>query len=144
MEFDQNVAQKLSGPHKASPFKGVKLTGNNNFDIFVYEREFKATEKIPYSRRNVYENFLVSFVQAALVGAALEKLSLKNLWEPGELFEIATSVQFFNDFRAYLSHASISSTLMNKAASLIKFVDQALEFYTLHPRYPEDQIVNSG
>ncbi len=80
MEVEEQVAQTLSWLHKASRFKGMKLTKNNNSDVFVNDREFKTTEKTPRSRRNV-SKFSWSVMVRRTCWRGAKKIALEGFLE---------------------------------------------------------------
>lgn len=142
MEQDQKLLRLMTGQERASSYTGVKVTETNNSDIeFVFNRAFKSKSR---SGTQTYSNFLTCIGQLARAGIALRKLSLPNLWKPGELFKIADNSAFFELFINHFSSTSTPTTLANKAAQLIKFVNFPMSYWGIHPRYPRNAERNNA
>lgn len=109
---------------------------------YIYKTEYRGRSLGDRPPQDTYYNFAICIGQVARAGIAHKKLSLENLWRPGELFQIAGNLQFFNMFVNHFANASTPATVMNKEAQLIKFIDNAMDYWDNCPRYPEDQIAN--
>ncbi len=144
LEVDQEIVQLANGDYRAEAYPGIRVSEMNNSDIkYKYTIAFKPRHPGDRSRQKTYENFLTCMGQMARAGIALKKLSVHNLWKPGELFKIADNTSFFHLFVGHFSHTSPPTTVGNKEAQLGKFIQFAIRYFGAHPKYPEDPIKNN-
>jgi len=141
LRVPQTVKTTASGVVRASSYHGVKVNETNNSDIrFCYRNEFGGRNSRTKDRTESYYNFCLCLGQIARAGIALEKLSKKSLWRPGAFFRIADNIKFFELFVNHFSTSSTPTTLMNKHAQLLKFVNCAISYWDQNPKYSGDDL----
>ena len=127
----------VNGMARAMAYKGLNVHENNNLDVaYCFRNSFNSCKSD--AQADTFSNFKVCIGQLARFGVATGRLHMNTLWNAGQFFKICEQDLVFHVFLGHFQQKSTSSTVMNKAAQLYKFVHSAVTYFDANPLFGDD------